>query len=257
MRSILMVPAHNDDFVSKARYRGADQICWDFEDGVPPILKGKELLDRAKGFIEPGDAVRVPPGDALIQAWLLELVNGIDVWIAKAGAVGDVMYYDMPLNHSYVMIETALGLFNLSKFVTDCPDIDGFVYGPSDMRVSMRSDWYNLDNYAEVSVIAAARACGIDVIAPPSLSLDYDDVCEDIALKMEAGYDGMMMLHPIHIDAMSNNPDWFGMGDSDIRWAQTVLDAKKRHPTEAVFTDNDNIIGPPMVNRAKQILGLW
>ena len=250
MDSILVVPAHKRNFFFRARDRGASQVCWDFEDGVPNELKDMSLYEETTPFIEPGDAIRVPKEDAITCEFIQWLPPGVDVWIAMCEQPLEVDYYYRPDLNMYPLIETALGIFNLRRLVQDCR-LGGLVFGSKDFGVSMVSDSADLVTHAKAEVLIAARAWEIRAIAPPSTSMEYEEVIEDAAIHRELGFDAMMAIHPDQIEAIQERALW---ERNDTLWARRVVEYQDRNPGEAVFNDGDNIYGPPMVKRARQIL---
>jgi citrate lyase subunit beta/citryl-CoA lyase/(S)-citramalyl-CoA lyase len=216
-RSLLFVPASRPEMIPKALAAGADMVCVDLEDAVPPHLKA-EARKPARDFLQAWDGT----GPERIVR-----LNGIRT---KAG-LGDIAAFaDAPLEHGILMLpkvespeelriadallteagsalslaalaESAAGIEHVFRIAAATSRLDFLMFGGADLAAELGAA-INVETfaYARSRLLHAAKAAGIDAIDVPCLSFR-----DDKAVRLESeharalGFTGKAALHPANV----------------------------------------------------------
>ncbi|MBA2947907.1 HpcH/HpaI aldolase/citrate lyase family protein [Streptomyces himalayensis] len=230
-RSELATPASSERMCEKAASSGADFVFLDLEDACAPSAK-----DAARGIavaaltdLDWGRTVRAVRVNAIDTPWchgdIIEVVTGardaLDVLIVpKARSARDVWWVDVLLTQLEtklrltrpigleVLIEEAEGLANAAEIARASSRLEAVIFGAGDLSASLRARVNgNFDpvgeypgdfwHFARATVLAAARAAGVDAIDAP-----YPDYRDAEGYRRSAvhaslmGYDGKWAIHP-------------------------------------------------------------
>jgi citrate lyase subunit beta/citryl-CoA lyase len=223
-RSVLFMPGNNARAIEKARTLPADGVILDLEDAVAPDAKAgareqiikalqaggfgrREVMIRTNGIDTPWfaddieaaikaspDAIVVPKVSTPHQVEMI----GQRLLDKHAGAK----------IHLWIMIETALGVFNAPQLAATARDsetrLTGIIMGTNDLAKETRArivpgrmpmlGWLS-------DCVLAAHAYGIDI-----LDSVYNDIAntegfaQECAQGRDLGFDGKTLIHPSQIE---------------------------------------------------------
>lgn len=274
MRSVLTVPVIVPRFVEKAPQSGADVICLDVEDSVPPL--GKQ---RARGLAaEAIAAIPRGPYSLFVHTGLMEddltgvVRPGLDgVIISTSPDAATIRRIDgvlTDLEHQQgiepgtiaiaPLIETALGVMNSLAICTASPRIVAAVFGAEDLATDMRIQRTRGGDeirWARAQVAVACHAAGVIPIDTPDP--DYTDVEyleREMSLARSLGYLGKLCIHPTQVE-MANRI--FRPSDGEIAAARTTVDLFEREGIaqgRAAIPSEGRMIDTPIYERAKRLL---
>ncbi len=248
-RSVLYMPGSNQRALEKSRTLKADTLIFDLEDAVSPDKKhlardqvvaaiqaggygGREIIVRVNGLdSEWGEddiaAVAISGADGIC---LPKIENEIEVEAAikllnDAGAPSTLQVW--------VMIETPLGVQNVSLIAGADAKISVIVMGTTDLAYELRvphtDDRIGLQ-YALSRCVVAARAHGKEILDGVYLNIHDESGFESASLQgKHLGFDGKTLIHPSQI-ATTNRI--FGLDDDDVLHARKVIDAWREAEAE-------------------------
>lgn len=232
---LLFVPGHKKKFIEKAKQvkkKNKDvKLIYDLEDSVPDDKKKLALKNVAKAATS-NDWVRLH--DKTNETF--NTVRHADGFVVPKAEEFDRDCRFIPI------IETAFGLEHADKVVRSA---GACIFGQYDLAVSMRSDAFT--PYAMERIVTACRAYNVPVYNSPHYSTDLNIIAQHAKLSYDMGFDGVCVLHPDHIQVVRN----FFLPDPDVKnWAKEILNTK----TGELTVKRNMIIGPPILERARQIL---
>jgi len=279
MRSVLTVPAIVERFIEKAPAAGADVICLDLEDSVPPAEKAAARAPAAAAIAGmAGGAfavfVRVNgPGTGLLDDDLLAVVQpGLEgVIVSKSNSAEDMRMVDDILTRlerdrgieqgtvaTVPLIETAAGIRNCYAICESSPRIVGAVFGAEDFATDMgiqRTREGHEVLWARTQVAVACHAAGITPIDTPDP--DYTDKAHlerEMSFGRSLGYRGKLCIHPTQV-AIANRI--FSPTHKEIEEAQVVVEAFEREGLakgRAAIPLDGRMVDTPIYWRAKRLL---
>ncbi|MER9795301.1 CoA ester lyase [Mesorhizobium sp. M0213] len=278
-RSLLFVPAHIPRFVEAAHERGADGVILDLEDSVPQNQKGearRELpacvakVGRKGAFV----LVRVNHGLRALAADLdAAVIVGVDAlvlpktdsaeWVLEiANAVSELeRERNLPLGRIRFLaqIETPGALQRLAAIASAHPRMVAMALGPEDFSAAVGgAPEFDLLLTPNLSVLFAARAAGLlplGFIGSIGEFSDTDKLREAAVHARRLGFAGALAIHPTQV-AIFNEA--FSPNAQELEWAHRVVAAENDAATRGLsaFSLNGNMIDPPVVRRAHEILAL-
>lgn len=279
MRSVMTVPVIVERFVEKAPSSGADVICLDLEDSVPPAEKiaarplarkaietmlraGFQVYTRVNGFwsglIEGDlDAVVRPGLDGIVisKAESRDMICEIDSHLARlekthgieAGTVAI-----MPL------IETAKGIAKCYEICEASPRLTGAIFGAEDYATDMgveRTAEGSEILFARTQIAIACRAAGIEAIDTPDPDYtDEDHLRREMRLAKSLGYRGKLCIHPFQVQLAN---EIFRPGETEIADARLIVEAFERDGLakgRAAIPLGGKMVDTPIYWRAKRLL---
>jgi citrate lyase subunit beta/citryl-CoA lyase len=279
VRSILIFPANVSRFVEKAPASGADAICLDLEDSVPP--SEKETARRASR-----EAIAaMPPGGPLVfvrvngaRTGLLEedliatVQPGLDgVVLTKMETAEDILRADHYLDilerergitpgtvRLIALIETARGLMCSYQICASSARLAGAIFGAEDFATDMgieRSAEGQEVLWARSQLAIACRAAGVAAIDTPTL--DYSDaVALESGMRQgrSLGYTGKLCIHPAQVPVANRV---FSPSPAEVAAARELVAAFEREALakgRASIDIGGKMVDTPMYERAKRIL---
>jgi citrate lyase subunit beta/citryl-CoA lyase len=279
MRSVLTVPVIVPRFVEKAPTSGADVICLDLEDSIPPAekVRARELAAEAISTLPRGPYatfVRVNAlATGLLEGDLIGVVtSGLDgIIVSKtdsASTVERVDHYLTILEHERgiapgsialaPLIETAQGVANCYEICRASSRVIAAVFGAEDLAtdfgVQRTRDGEEV-RWARAQVAIACHAGGIVPIDTPDP--DYTDVAyleRELAIARTLGYRGKLCIHPTQVE-MANRI--FRPSDEEIAEARAVVDIFEREGIakgRAAIPSEGKMIDTPIYERARRLL---
>ncbi len=211
-QSLLFVPGSRPERFAKALASGADLVCIDLEDAVPP--EGKEearaaalaaigderlalrinALTTAEGVADLLALSKAPRAPALLLMPKVEHAGEIAV---ARGALGAGAPGIVPL------IETAAGLRALPE-ISAQPGVAALMFGGADFAGELGCDfaWEPL-LHARSTIVAAAAAARLPAIDVPWIALDDAAGLENECRRAKSlGFAAKAAIHPAQVDAI-------------------------------------------------------
>jgi (S)-citramalyl-CoA lyase len=265
-RSLLFVPGNRADRFGKALMAGADGVCVDLEDAVPPDMK-----DAARAFVlqqwlglpkssAPKRGVRINALHTLAGfqdvAVLGEAFARLDfVMIPKAARAAEVANLSDALGTDcpalWPIVESAAGLES-AYAIAATPRVAGVLFGGADYSADIGAtmDWEAL-LYARGRLAAACGASGVELLDVPYL--DVKDTCglrETTQRAKALGFTGRACIHP---DQIAPVHDEFTPKAEEIARARRVIAALHAAQGAAALLDG-KLIERPIILAAQRVL---
>lgn len=241
-RSCLSVPGSSPRMLAKAAGLAADELVIDLEDAVatpakdearaavatllasPEALPGRQVAVRVNGLDTPWchkDVVAAAEhADALV---IPKCERAADVeWVAR---LLDMLGVPTRLE---ALIETAAGLTRAAEIAGASDRLDGVILGYADLRASLGRPVGAAETpagwaFAQETLLAAARAAGIQAIDGPFLKLDDPEGLQEWTAHVRAlGFDGKWAIHPKQVATLDAA---FSPTQAELEQARAVLDA--------------------------------
>lgn len=270
-RSILFVPGYRPDRFRKAMAAGADAVCIDLEDAVPPPRKAM-AREAAVRFLAERSAEE--PRNTAGPPHLIVRINDPDTDLGRADAeaLGETRPPDafmIPKVRSaaglrraagllsdgaplFALIETALGLENAVDIGQASPAVAGLVFGGFDLAIELRADpgWEPL-LYARSRVVHAAALSGLDAIDMPSVDFgEMSGLREEAGRVRLLGFAGKMAIHPAQLPVIH---EVFTPSELEVERAHRILDADREAEGGAVALEG-RMVDRPVAEVARRVL---
>ncbi|MBI2912827.1 MAG: CoA ester lyase [Chloroflexi bacterium] len=279
MRSVLFVPSIVERFIERAPQAGADVICLDLEDSIPPAEKANARVLAAKAI------ANMPETSALIFVRVNGLTTGLledDLLaVVRPGLDGIILpksdcaetieradHYLSILERQREMepgsvsiaplIETAQGIVNCAAICRASGRLVGACLGAEDLATDMRivrSRGGEEVLWPRAQLAIAALAAGlvpIDTPEPDYTDLDYLE--REATLARSLGYRGKLCIHPNQVAVLNRV---FSPSEEEIEEARATV---KRFEQEgiakgrAAIPVNGKMIDTPIYWRAKRLI---
>ncbi len=264
-RSLLFTPANRPDAFDKALASGADIVCLDLEDAIPPDQK-TQARDPAVSFLAgegPPGVIRAVRINALSsQAGLEDLVAVVQaglkrgmLMLPKVADAAELRLVDSVLSEAgshielIALIETLDGLENVGAIAAATERLKMVLFGAVDFSAELGTAIADAPlAYARGRIVHAAKRAGLDVMDAPELSFrDLDKVREAAGRARDDGFTGKAAIHPAGIATINSV---FTPGSDEITHAQKVIAAFDASPNGLAVLDGQLIEAP--VVRAMQ-----
>jgi citrate lyase beta subunit len=259
-RSLLFVPGTRPDRFNRALASGADAVCIDLEDAVPPGDKAT-ARDAAAGFIAQGrvggPAVGVRINGSATE-WSIpdvEMLRGgkaAFVMLPKAADAAEVTELHEALRQPiWPLIETADGLLNCWT-VASAHGVTGVLFGAFDYAadVGCAMAWEPL-LYARSTLAAACARARVQLLDSP-----FGDLIDVAALRHETtrakalGFTGRACIHPDQVAPINAA---YIPTPAEVAQAQRVLTAFDAGDARAAQLDG-KLIELPVALAARRVL---
>jgi len=279
MRSVLTVPVIVERFIEKAPSSGADVICLDVEDSIPPAekvvarLRAAEAIEALRGNVR-SLFVRVNgPDTGLMDDDLTGVVRqGLDgVVVSMTNSASEIHRVDQRLSMlerdesilegtiSIVpLVETARGVVNCMQICEASARVTAAIFGAEDYATDMgiaRTPAGDEITWARTQVAVHCRAAGVTAIDTPDPDYTDESHLEREMLGARAlGYRGKLCIHPTQV-AMANRI--FAPSPEEIDEAKSVVELFEREGLAkglAAIPADGRMIDTPIYWRAKNLL---
>lgn len=262
-RTLLFVPGARPERFAKALAAGADAVCVDLEDAVPPAGKAAARAAGLEALAQPrsgGPALGLRVNCLRTALGLADLAA-----LAESGARPDFVMIPKPAHGEEIsiiasviggvalwpIIESAAGL-EQAWAIASAPGVAGVLFGGVDLAADLgvAVAWEPLF-FARGLVAAAAARAGVEAMDVP-----YIDVEDDAGLEAEGrraralGFTGKACIHPRQI-AFAKSA--FTPSGEEIAHALRVLQAFEAADGAAALLDG-KLIEAPLVRAAKRTL---
>jgi citrate lyase subunit beta/citryl-CoA lyase len=281
-RSLLFVPGHNPKFMESAASSNADILLPDVEDSVQPVSNKQLSRDLILSFVKEKKfnnkkifpRINSPESGELIKDITQLSVNGIDGFMyPKAKTGNDIYFFDKLLESVETdkgfeigtfkiipLIETSAAVLNAQDICKVSKRVVAIAYGCEDFITDLRGvhDINDTSLFVPRALIAmAARANNVIPIDTVHVNInDLDDLEKNLQVAKNLGFEGMLSLHPKELPLIHK---YFSPSDVEIENAKRILqlyeESEKNGKGVALF--GDELIGPPMVKDAKNLLKKW
>ncbi len=272
LRSLLFTPANRPSAFPKALESGADCVCLDLEDAVPPGDKAAArpgavafLTEAAAGSGGPLRAVRI---NALSSAEGLRDLAAVAearpesglVLLPKVGSAEEIGLAAAVLDEAgsgmelAALVETARGLSAVDAIARAVPRLRLLVFGAVDLSAELgcAPDAETM-RVARARIVQAARAGERDVLDVPELAFRDDARVERAAAEAARdGFTGKAAIHPANIAAINAA---FTPSADEIDEARRIMDAFDAAPSGLVVIDG-KLIEAPVIRGMRRRLAI-
>lgn len=266
-RSLLFAPGNRAEVHAKALASGADAVCLDLEDAVPPHAKA-EARALALPFLAPAGAgpervvrinsVRSAEGFRDLLALAELRPAGGTVVLPKVAVAAEVRIADELLAEAglpcalAVLIESAEGLENVFSILKASPRIAFAMFGGADLAAELGVPLEHEPLlYARSRIVHAARGAGVDVLDVPALAFrDLDAVRAEAAAARRLGFDGKAAIHPSNVALLN---EVFSPTQAETARAEAVMKAYRESPNGLAVLDG-RLVERPVVRAAERVL---
>ena len=281
-RSLLFVPGHNERYLRSAILSDADIILPDIEDSVQPCENKQLSRDTILRFLKENKfgckeifpRVNSPESGELLKDIIQLSVPGITGFMyPKAKTGNDIYFFDKLLESVEVqkgleigtfkiipLIETTSAVLNVQDICKSSSRIIAIAYGCEDFVTDLQGihDLEGTSLFVPRALIAlAARANNVIPIDTVHVKInDLVDLEKNLKIAKNLGFEGMLCLHPKEIPLIHS---YFSPSKDEIENAQRIINLYNLSEKKAkgVFLNGDELIGPPMIKDAKNILKKW
>jgi len=158
------------------------------------------------------------------------------------------------------LIETAAAVLNAQDICTASNRIIAIAYGCEDFITDLKGihDADDTSLFVPRAMIAmAARANNIIPIDTVHVNInDLDDLEKNLQVAKRLGFEGMLSLHPKELPLIHK---YFSPSSEEIENAKRIIELYNESEIsgKGVALFGDELIGPPMVKDAKNLLNKW
>lgn len=260
-RSLLFVPGTRPDRFGKALDAGADAVCIDLEDAVPPAGKGEARAAALAFLAQPRTAV---VGLRINGVRTLEGLKDL-VALAESGARPDFLMIPkvaapedlltagevLPGLALWPVVESAEGLRRAFE-ICAAPGVAGALFGGADLSADLGStmEWDAL-LLGRGTLIAACGRAGVASLDVPHLNIaDPDDLSASTLRAKALGFTGRSCIHPAQVAAVNAA---YTPSPAEIERAQRVVEAFDAAGGAAALLDG-KLIELPVIRAARRVL---
>lgn len=281
-RSLLFVPGHNLKFMESAANSNADILLPDVEDSVQPISNKQLSRDLIVSFVNDKKfknkkvfpRINSPESGELLKDVSQLSINGVDGFMyPKAKTGNDIYFFDkllesietqkgFPIGTFKIipLIETSAAVLNAQDICKASNRVIAIAYGCEDFITDLKGvhDVNDTSLFVPRALIAmAARANGVIPIDTVHVNInDLDDLEKNLQVAKNLGFEGMLSLHPKELPLIHR---YFSPSNDEIENAKRIIELYKESELngKGVALFGNELIGPPMVKDAKNLLNKW
>ncbi len=279
MRSILTVPVVVQRFVDKAPAAGADAVCLDLEDSIPPAEKAAarplarkaiETMPRsgfalyvringyATGLTEDDLTAVVHPGlDGIVlsKAESARMIADLDAHLTRLEAE-----HGVEVGHVAIvpLIETAKGMMEAYDLCRASPRVTAAIFGAEDFATDMaikRTETAEEVLWARTMVAVACHAAEIAAIDTPDPNYsDEPHLRREMIKAKSLGYSGKLCIHPTQVQIAN---EIFSPAEDEVAEARDIVEAFERDGLAkgiAAIAVDGKMIDTPIYWRAKRLV---
>jgi citrate lyase beta subunit len=267
-RSLLFAPGNRTEVHAKALSAGADIVCLDLEDAVPPAAKN-DARRLAMGFLsgEAGperviriNALRTADGLRDLLAIIEARPSGGVVFLPKVASADEIRLTEALLDEAAlplslaVLIESVEGLEHCAAILRASPRIAFAMLGGVDLAAELGVEVAHAPLlYARQRLVHAARLAGVDLLDVPCLALrDPEAVRAEAITARDLGFTGKAAIHPAQLVPINTA---FSPTPAQIAHAERVVTAWQDSPNGLAVLDG-KLVERPVVRTMQRILGL-
>lgn len=282
LRSLMFVPGHNKKLIENASHSISDGLILDLEDSVMPISNKEIARNLIKEKVSSGllKKFKIFPrindresGHCLKDVYTLT-IEGVEGFVYPKAIRGeDIYFFDklletieyekgFPIGKFKIipLIETSAAVLNAQEICLSSNRVIAIAYGCEDFIADLQGihDPDGKSLYVPRALIAmAARATGVIPIDTVHINVsDREDLRKNAKLARILGFEGMLILHTSELKIAHKI---FSPTAKELDNAREMLRLSKEAEEmgKGVAVMNGKFIGPPMVLRAKSVLGQY
>jgi citrate lyase beta subunit len=247
---------------------GADIVCIDLEDAVPPERKaeardaaiaatrdvrlpdGVQLIARVNGMLEddgPADLrALLSHAPSITGLMLPKVMAPQDVQVAASMCVQDGRVLDL-----YAIIETCEGLEHSAAIARAHPALKALYFGGFDLSTALGCEmaWEPL-LYARSRVVHAGALGGIEVIDSPYPDLDDPEGLREACAQVKAlGMSGKCAKHAAQVPTIR---DAFTPTATEVERARRIVELFRRDPTRPLVYEG-KLVELPAIRKYERV----
>ncbi|WP_419908240.1 HpcH/HpaI aldolase/citrate lyase family protein [Hoeflea sp.] len=266
-RTLLFVPGTRPERFAKALAAGADMVCVDLEDAVPPDSKADARAAAVPWLAEPStgpervvriNSLKTLDGlkdlTALAEA---SPVSGL-VFLPKVDGADEPAIADAVLTEAgsgaglIALIESVDGLENVHQIASAAPRLQMLMFGAVDLAAELGCDLADEPLlYARSRIVHAARRAGVNAMDVPAIDFrDMDALEKEARRAMSMGFDGKAVLHPDNVAVVNSV---FSPTAEEAAFAKRVVELFEASETGLVVLDG-KLIERPVIRKMEQVL---
>jgi citrate lyase subunit beta/citryl-CoA lyase len=267
VRSLLIFPSDNLNFIDKAAKSNADVLIFDLEDSVD--LKRKHIARRNLSKIN--KLVSKKEVFVRVNSNLAEFRKDIDSTIKKkiSGFLLTKCEESKFINKQIsiikkifrsnfkliLLIETPIGVMNLPKILCkeNLPYIHGLMFGHEDFSTNLinyLNEDNNIYNFYRNYILLNAKAKNIFTFDSPFLEIKSKNMIKKyFKNSFEKGFNGSLIIHPNQINIANA---CYTPSKKDYNFASKVI--KFSTKSKSIFMFKGKFIGPPILKRMQKIV---
>ena len=266
-RSYLFIPASNAGMILSSMILDTDAIIFDLEDGVAlnqkeaarSLLKhGLDTLD----FLDKDIYVRVNASDSPFfnEDVLLcqhPKVDGIVLPKADMTSLQALIQTLQPMKPTILLIESALGVIQLSQLCQASPHIIGLLLGgedlSNDLGVERTKVGHEID-LARKQVVLHAKAFNLVSIDTPYVDIEnHQGLYEEVKYAASLGYDSKVAINPRQVETIHQA---LKVDPKKHKEAVDIVNAFEINIAQGigVFNLNGKMIDEPVYRKAKHVV---
>lgn len=267
LRSLLFVPGARSERFAKALAAGADAVCIDLEDAVPPDQKAS-ARDAVLAFLDtrpsgaPALGVRINALSTLMgfadAAAIGAAARAPDfVMVPKVSSAAELRLLSeafaaapIPL---WAVVESAAGLEDASAVARAAAPAGGILFGGADYSADLGADLSDWDAmlHARGLLAAAAARWGAQLLDVPYLDVkDADGLAASTRRVKAMGFTGRACIHPDQVSVVNAA---FTPTPAEVEKAERVIAALEAAGGAAALLDG-KLIEAPVIRAARQVL---
>ena len=265
LRSLLFVPGNRPDRFGKALAAGADIVCIDLEDAVPPAEKATaratviDWLPQANAPHKVCVRINAPDsaaGGEDIQALTAAPARPAWVMVPKVAGAADILAVAKPLPQVRLiaLIESPGGVLTSAASATASPQLGALMFGGADFSAETHCAmaWEPL-LAARCQLAMAAHAAGLELIDMPYLDIqDTAGLARETQAVKSLGFTAKAALHPQQVDTINGV---FAPDAEAVAWARAVIAAVDDDDTATAVVEGQ-FVDRPVIRRARRIVQL-
>lgn len=276
IRSMLFMPGNNPGMLVSADNLGADVIIYDLEDAVTLTEKdaARDLVAnslKTLTFDNSVITVRINPTDSPYWEKDLDAIlpfnpDGIVIPKATIESVKtiesyvDAFYKKNNISHNLrflLLIESALGITQLSEIATISNRTDALLLGGEDYSVSMginRTRESKELEFARFMMATVARAHDLEAIDTPFTDIeDTEGLINDTKFIRSIGMSGKLVINPRQIGEIHQI---LSPTQEEIDNALMILEEARSAEKEGrgVFSFKGKMVDKPVIDRAENLI---
>jgi citrate lyase subunit beta/citryl-CoA lyase/(S)-citramalyl-CoA lyase len=260
-RSLLFVPGARPERFDKALAAGADVVCIDLEDAVPPDAK-----EAARATVVAWAAGR---GDAGVRLNGLRTAAGIADLAAFIASGARPAFFMMPkVSHPqeiaialeatggatpiWPIVENAEGMARAGDIASE-KGVAGILFGGADYSADIGAslDWEPM-LFARATLVNACARAGCELLDVPYLDVKDEAGLVDSTRRARAmGFTGRACIHPAQVAGVHAA---FTPGAAEIERAERVMAAFAEAKGGAALLDG-KLVELPVIRAAERTLG--
>lgn len=262
VRSLLFVPGNRPERYAKAGASGADTVCIDLEDAVPPTERTAAraaaltfLRAQAAGHGYGLRISRLACADGLRDLLAVAEASAAPafVMLAKTESAAEIAIVaaHLPGVPLIALVESARGLQAAAGIAHAHPQLQALMFGGADLAADMGCAfaWEPL-LLARATLVMAAASAGLAAIDVPWLDVaDAEGAQAETRRAAALGCTGKALIHPAQVAPVHAG---FSPAPEALAWAQRVVQATTADAA-AMLVDG-RLVDRPVVLAAQRLL---